>query len=324
MANTKISALTSATTPLAGTEVLPIVQSSATVKVAVSDLTAGRAVSALTLGVGVTTPVSVIEASSTTPVITASQSSTAVLIDTIVGAFNAYSYDSTVNSKGGVGGVRVYSEATWNTGGTPSYLAFYTHPSSANNNTLLGGAVEAGRFDSSGNLKLAIGNLVVGTSGKGIDFAATAGTGTSELLADYEEGTWTPIFSPAAGAFTSVTYASTGGYYTKVGRLVCVTGRLRTNGITVGTASGSLFIGGLPFTSASTTSAAQGGTLTVADPGGWTVNNPCFGFVSNGATTILIQYRTTANGAAADSNVTDLGLVGLANNLAFTAYYFTA
>lgn len=46
MANSKISALTSATTPVAGTEVLPIVQSGATVKVAVSDLTAGRAISA--------------------------------------------------------------------------------------------------------------------------------------------------------------------------------------------------------------------------------------------------------------------------------------
>lgn len=45
MTNKKISALTSATTPLAGTEVLPIVQSSATVKVSVSDLTAGRNVS---------------------------------------------------------------------------------------------------------------------------------------------------------------------------------------------------------------------------------------------------------------------------------------
>ena len=39
MADKKISALTSATTPLAGTEVLPIVQSSTTVKVAVDDLT---------------------------------------------------------------------------------------------------------------------------------------------------------------------------------------------------------------------------------------------------------------------------------------------
>jgi hypothetical protein len=49
MANAKISALTSATTPLAGTETVPIVQSSTTKKVAVSDLTAGRAVSAASL-----------------------------------------------------------------------------------------------------------------------------------------------------------------------------------------------------------------------------------------------------------------------------------
>lgn len=46
MADKKISALSASATPLAGTEVLPIVQSGATVKVAVSDLTAGRAVSA--------------------------------------------------------------------------------------------------------------------------------------------------------------------------------------------------------------------------------------------------------------------------------------
>jgi hypothetical protein len=49
MADKKISALTAATTPLAGTEVVPIVQSSSTVKVPVSDLTAGRAVSAASL-----------------------------------------------------------------------------------------------------------------------------------------------------------------------------------------------------------------------------------------------------------------------------------
>ena len=54
MADKKISALTGASTPLAGTEVLPIVQSGATVKVAVSDLTAGRNVSMLTAAVGAT------------------------------------------------------------------------------------------------------------------------------------------------------------------------------------------------------------------------------------------------------------------------------
>jgi hypothetical protein len=46
MTNTKISALASASTPLTGTEVLPIVQGGSTVKVAVSDLTAGRNVTA--------------------------------------------------------------------------------------------------------------------------------------------------------------------------------------------------------------------------------------------------------------------------------------
>ena len=45
MSNSKISALTSASTPLAGTEVLPIVQSSATKQVSVANLTAGRSVS---------------------------------------------------------------------------------------------------------------------------------------------------------------------------------------------------------------------------------------------------------------------------------------
>jgi len=46
MSNVKISALPSATTPLAGTEQVPIVQSGSTVKVAVSDLTAGRSIEA--------------------------------------------------------------------------------------------------------------------------------------------------------------------------------------------------------------------------------------------------------------------------------------
>ena len=44
MADQKISQLTTATTPLAGTEVLPIVQSGATKKVSVTNLTSGKSV----------------------------------------------------------------------------------------------------------------------------------------------------------------------------------------------------------------------------------------------------------------------------------------
>jgi hypothetical protein len=51
MANLKISALTSATTPLAGTEVLPIVQSGTTVKVANNDLRPKQIQSNATSGV---------------------------------------------------------------------------------------------------------------------------------------------------------------------------------------------------------------------------------------------------------------------------------
>jgi hypothetical protein len=47
MADTKISALPASTTPLAGTEVLPIVQSSSTKQVSVANLTAGRSFDAL-------------------------------------------------------------------------------------------------------------------------------------------------------------------------------------------------------------------------------------------------------------------------------------
>jgi hypothetical protein len=141
MADKKISALTSATTPLAGTEVLPIVQSGATVKVAVSDLTAGRAISAT-------------------------------------------------------------------------------------------------------QLTLTTGNLIV-ASGQGIDFSATPGTGTTELLADYEEGTWTPIDSSGAG----LVFTGASGKYTKIGNLV----NARCNFTFPATAdTSSISIGGLPFsTSAS-------------------------------------------------------------------------
>jgi hypothetical protein len=57
MADLKISQLPAATTPVAGTEVLPIVQSGTTRKVAISDLTVGRAVTATTFLGGLDTNV---------------------------------------------------------------------------------------------------------------------------------------------------------------------------------------------------------------------------------------------------------------------------
>lgn len=72
-----------------------------------------------------------------------------------------------------------------------------------------------------GDVAMTTGNLVVGTSGKGIDFSATPGTGTSELLSDYEEGTFTPTFT-SNGTTGTVTTSALFATYTRVGRIVHV------------------------------------------------------------------------------------------------------
>ena len=99
-----------------------------------------------------------------------------------------------------------------------------------------------------GNIRIDNGNLVIGTSGKGIDFSVTSsgtGTMTSELLADYEEGTWTPVLA-FGGASVGVTYAAQNGAYTKIGRLV--TGRFVLVLSSKGSSTGVADISGLPFT----------------------------------------------------------------------------
>jgi hypothetical protein len=86
------------------------------------------------------------------------------------------------------------------------------------------------------------GNIVMALA-KGIDFTATAqgsGTMTSELLADYEEGTWVP--TDASGAGIAITPSSC--RYTKIGRAVTIQGRI-TFPSTANTATAQ--IGGLPF-----------------------------------------------------------------------------
>lgn len=96
-----------------------------------------------------------------------------------------------------------------------------------------------------GDQTIVDGNLVIATAGKGIDFSATPGTGTSELLDDYEEGDWTPTYYGSSTAGTT-TYTSQVGRYTKVGRAVTVSFQV---GVSGATGTGDIRIGGFPFTS---------------------------------------------------------------------------
>ena len=71
-------------------------------------------------------------------------------------------------------------------------------------------------------LTLTDGNLTV-ASGHGINFSATSDASgmASELLDDYEEGTWTPVLTFGGGT-TGISYSQQTGRYTRVGDVVHV------------------------------------------------------------------------------------------------------
>lgn len=219
MADKKISALTAAATPLAGTEVLPVVQSGATVKVSVADLTAGRTVALrnanLTGGAAVINIGAVGDTSyHYTRYIDNGNQSFFLGVDDNAGAFF---------------GAGAYGRVLYSEGSYPLKV-------------FVNGAYRA-EYDTSGNYKLDTGNLVVGTAGKGIDFSAnTHAPGmTSELLDWYEEGTWTPT----QGTFTTWTSPVFNARYTRIGNQVTLFVQ-QTQG-TIASGGAGKKIGGLPF-----------------------------------------------------------------------------
>ena len=93
-----------------------------------------------------------------------------------------------------------------------------------------------------GDLTITNGNLVM-ANGKGIDFSATANSGstvTSEILDDYEAGTWTPTDGSGAGLIFTTVF----GRYVKIGKQVTV--HFRVNYPSTADAT-SAIIGGLPY-----------------------------------------------------------------------------
>lgn len=166
-----------------------------------------------------------------------------------------------------------------------------------------------------GDQTIVSGNLVIGTAGKGIDFSAdpSAPGMTSELLDDYEEGTFTPTVTGTATAGTA-TYTAQLGRYTKVGSLVTCTVRLNWS---AGTGTGNLLFSGLPFSNVS--SSIFGGIAI-----GWfgdvalTANNVATGFIQNGGNAVQGQQYPVGGGSL--SNIA----YDAAANVNFTLSYMTA
>jgi hypothetical protein len=207
----------------------------------------------------------------------------------------------------GTDGYLVYGSSTTSTTGAALVMYGETHvgtPNEAqfrvNNTTKMTVATSAVTLGAGVNLVMA--------SGKGIDFSATAngsGTTTSEVLDDYEAGTWTPSVGGDA------TYTTQLGQYTKIGRQVTAKLDLTIN--TIGTGSANA-ISGLPF--------ANNATLT-AD---FTVSyftslavSPVFlgGFVGGSATSLNLNGLT-----AAGASVSTLNALGNGARIIATVTYF--
>jgi hypothetical protein len=258
MADTKISALTAATTPLAGTEVLPIVQSGSTVKVANNDLRPKQIQSNATSGVlqiagpgaAATRVMTTPDANFTAARTDAGQSFTGS--QTFTNASNTQTTVSLINGTGynlstltnfifgaenssSVDGGRTYQ---WNMGASGGALGKAVTWSTVDTSS---GTVERFKFTPEGNIAFA--------DGKGIDFSATPGTGTSELLDDYETGSWTPSLSSNSGSAGAAAVSSAYGIYTKVGNQVTISFSFQVDN--VGSWTGAIQVAGIPFNFAS-------------------------------------------------------------------------
>lgn len=162
------------------------------------------------------------------------------------------------------------------------------------------------RITSDGYLRMASGS-------SGIQFGGD--TAAANALDDYEEGTWSPVYAPSSGTFTTMTMDVVGATYTKIGRQVTVRAYIRTDEVVVGTASGVLKIDGLPFTCATN---GQSST-SIGFVNSWS-NAPDGGFINSASSSIFLhKTNVSTNSVIADLTT---GAVANQNVLILTATYF--
>ena len=134
--------------------------------------------------------------------------------------------------------------------------------------------------------KIYVGDNVVPAAAKGMNFSGnTPAAGmTSQLLNWYEEGTWTP----SLGGTT--TYNIQQGNYTKIGRLVHVTGILAINAIGTGSTG---TITGLPFTAGTSTGVQSGSVAYWENPVTNSISVTCG--VGSATTSLYIEWLAAAS-----------------------------
>ena len=163
------------------------------------------------------------------------------------------------------------------------------------------GPTTKAEIGSNGNLKISDGDLVIGTSGHGIDFAATAGTGDSELLDDYEKGSFTLTPNLNNVSITDNTF-----YYVKIGDLVTYSGRLNYSG-----ASGvSDQILGLPFTSRGGNATQRAMSSSILVNSGLSIGNEDYFIVYSGEGQTRLHMNSHPSGTYNMPGAADIHITG--------------
>jgi hypothetical protein len=140
---------------------------------------------------------------------------------------------------------------------------------------------------------------------------------------DFQEiAAWSPTYTTSGTNFTSVTYDGiTGARYVKLGKLVHISGILRTDAITVGGASGTVCIGNLPFPVKNDGDAYAAIPLSSANSFAGDV--PLNGRAVPNTSRIELYYRTSVNGDDTGLAVSDLNTGANSNTLVFGGAYET-
>ena len=160
------------------------------------------------------------------------------------------------------------------------------------------------KFNNNKNVYIADGDLVISTAGHGIDFSATSGTGTSELLDDYEEGSWTGTVDFGGGT-TGITYSARQGRYTKIGRLVHASFVITLSN--KGSSNGNTTISGLPFTATNDSDDRINGTISLYGSMYNITSNIMAYNTTNQTSFYLYDGNATTNTALTDSNWSNSG-----------------
>ena len=166
---------------------------------------------------------------------------------------------------------------------------------------------------SDAQINLEIGNI--GTRPQDIPLNSFLNSGAwVDWDSHYQTGTWDGVYAPATGTFASITMDADLGYV-KNGKLVTVSGQIKTDALDTTGGSGQLKIDGLPF------AASKVSAITIGFAWNFGSSFPLSGYISGSSIYLTTRTSTTARTDNYDVTGMTTGTSADRNNLYFSGTY---